>query len=200
MISCRRPSNRSRRLTGPSGPSKRYSFCTAIHGIRRRLAASASRARVSFFSSTSSCSRAASHSCGDTIGGVFIGPVLPQILVDDVEPAPRRRACAPSSPSLRLGQGLEREPVGPAPIVRCSTPVSSSRASAAVSGDGSRVTKRKGNGPALMVNHKISVHGVRRLVHAISWYGYCLTNSGRVSRSGAYSCPHLGRADQVVRP
>src|SRR5215469_3552263 len=88
MISWRRPSNRSRRLAGPSGPSKRYSFSTAIHGIRRRLAASASRARVSFFSSTSSSARAAFHSCGDTIGGVFIVAVLPQILVDDVEQAP----------------------------------------------------------------------------------------------------------------
>src|SRR6266487_2686024 len=101
MISWRRPSNRSRRLTGPSGPSKRYSFSTAIHGIRRRLAASASRARVSFFSSTSNSLRAASHSCGDTIGGVFIVPVLPQILVDDVAQATPQRACAPSSPSLR---------------------------------------------------------------------------------------------------
>src|SRR5829696_32146 len=71
-MSWRRPSKRSSRLAGPSGPSKRYSFSTAIQGIRRRCAASASRARVSFFSSTRSFSRAACHSCGDTIGGVFI--------------------------------------------------------------------------------------------------------------------------------
>src|SRR5215472_1400599 len=93
MISCRRPSNRSRRLTGPSGPSKRYSFPTAIHGIRRRLAASASRARVSFFSSTSSCSRAASHSCGDTIGGVFIVAC---------PPSDTRRRCRTGAPQARL--------------------------------------------------------------------------------------------------
>src|SRR3712207_796495 len=40
--------------------------------MRRRLAASASRARVSSFSSPSSSSRAAFHSCGDTTGGIFM--------------------------------------------------------------------------------------------------------------------------------
>src|SRR5579862_6087774 len=49
-----------------------YFFSTTIHGIRRRAAASASRERVKAFSLTSKCWRAASHSCGDTIGGVFI--------------------------------------------------------------------------------------------------------------------------------
>ena len=72
MISCRRPSNRSSRLTRPSGPSNAYSFSTAILGIRRRLAASASWAWVSAFSSTSSSSRAAFHSCGETVGGMFM--------------------------------------------------------------------------------------------------------------------------------
>src|ERR1700726_1828956 len=72
MISCRRPSNRSSRLTLPCGPSNSYVFSTASHGIRRRSAASASRERVKAFSFTRSCWRAASHSCGDTIGGVFI--------------------------------------------------------------------------------------------------------------------------------
>src|SRR5919106_1462424 len=71
-ISCRRPWNRSSRLTWPSGPSNAYSFSTAIHGIRRRSAASASRARVSSFSFTSSSSRAACHSWGETIVGVFM--------------------------------------------------------------------------------------------------------------------------------
>src|SRR5918996_2383577 len=80
MTSWRRPSNSSSRLTGPSGPSKRYSFSTASHGIRRRLAASASRARVSLFSSTSSAWRAASHSCGVTTGGVSIW--APRVVVD----------------------------------------------------------------------------------------------------------------------
>src|ERR671919_1014552 len=60
-MSCVRPSNRSSRLALPSGPSKSYSFSTASHGIRRRWAASASRARVNSFSFTRSCSRAASH-------------------------------------------------------------------------------------------------------------------------------------------
>src|SRR5579863_200363 len=59
-------------LTLPVGPSNTYFFSTAIHGIRRRSAASASRERVKAFSFTSSCWRAASHSCGDTTGGVFI--------------------------------------------------------------------------------------------------------------------------------
>src|SRR5262249_34048685 len=61
------------RLALPLGPSNSYAFSTASHGIRRRSAASASRARVKAFSFRRSCSRAASHSCGDTIGGVFIG-------------------------------------------------------------------------------------------------------------------------------
>src|SRR6267378_1109052 len=71
-MSCRRPSNRSSRLALPLGPSNSYSFSTASHGIRRRSAASASRARVNSFSFTSSCWRAASHSCGDTILERFI--------------------------------------------------------------------------------------------------------------------------------
>src|ERR1035438_6287673 len=72
MINCRRPSNRSSSITLPLGPSNSYFFSTAIHGIRRRSAASASRACIKAFSFTSSCWRAASHSCCDTIGGVFI--------------------------------------------------------------------------------------------------------------------------------
>src|SRR5262249_37754887 len=67
-----RPSNKSSRLTLPFGPSNAYSFSTAVHGIRRRSAASASRERVKAFSLTRSCWRAASHSGCDTIGGVFI--------------------------------------------------------------------------------------------------------------------------------
>src|SRR6266853_3704403 len=84
MINCRRPSNKSSRLALPPGPSNSYAFSTAIHGIRRRSAASASRARIEAFSFTSSCSRAAAHSCGDTIGGVFIasGPPFRSSLVD----------------------------------------------------------------------------------------------------------------------
>src|SRR5215510_8611215 len=72
MINCRRPSNRSSRLALPLGPSNSYFFSTASHGIRRRSAASASRERVRAFSFTRRRWRAASHSCGDTIGGVFI--------------------------------------------------------------------------------------------------------------------------------
>src|SRR5215218_4849814 len=63
----------SSRLTRPPGPSNQYSLSTAIHGIRRRSAASASRARVSSFSLTSSASRALRQSCDETIGGVCIG-------------------------------------------------------------------------------------------------------------------------------
>ena len=43
-----------------------------MRGIRRRSAASASPARVNSFSLTSSSSRADCHSCGETIGGIFI--------------------------------------------------------------------------------------------------------------------------------
>src|SRR5215472_13785558 len=45
----------------------------AIHGIRRRSAARASRASVWAFSFTSISCRAASQPSGDTIGGVLIG-------------------------------------------------------------------------------------------------------------------------------
>src|SRR5882757_1346750 len=70
------------RLTLPLGPSNIYALSTATHGIRRRSAANASWARVSAFSLTRSCSRAALHSCGDTIGGVFMvcGPSLRRFL------------------------------------------------------------------------------------------------------------------------
>src|SRR5262249_12785093 len=64
---------RSSRPTLPWDPSNSYFFSTAIQGIRRRSAASASRERVKAFSFTRSCWRAASHSCDDTIGSVFFG-------------------------------------------------------------------------------------------------------------------------------
>src|SRR5579863_8254128 len=64
--------NNSSRPTLPLGPSNAYFLSTASQGIRRRSAASASRQRVKAFSFTRSCWRAASHSCGDTIGGVLI--------------------------------------------------------------------------------------------------------------------------------
>src|SRR5580700_9044364 len=72
MINWRRPSNKSSRLTLPLGPSNSYFLSTASQGIRRRSAASASRERVKAFSLTRSCWRAASHSCCETTGGVFI--------------------------------------------------------------------------------------------------------------------------------
>ena len=98
------------------GPRSAYSFSTAIRGIRRRSAASASRARVSSFSLTSSSSRAASHSCGrDDRRGVHRASFLLQVLVDDVEQAPPEGALA-IHPVGRLAEhvGLEREPVRPA--------------------------------------------------------------------------------------
>src|SRR5918998_2440654 len=114
-ISWRRPSNRSSRLAGPFGPSKRYSFSTSILGIRRRSAASASRARVCSFSFTSSFSRAAFHSSGVTIGGICIGLVLLQVLVDDVE-QPTPQGPLSIHPVGRLAEhiGLEREAMRPA--------------------------------------------------------------------------------------
>src|SRR5262245_49502442 len=65
----------STRLFCPSGPSNVYCFSTACHGIRRRCAASASLARITSFSLTRISCLAASHSCGETMGGVFIGIV-----------------------------------------------------------------------------------------------------------------------------
>src|SRR5579863_4962427 len=64
--------NNSSRPTLPLGPSNSYFLSTASQGIRRRSAASASRERVKAFSFTRSCWCAASHSCCETIGGVFI--------------------------------------------------------------------------------------------------------------------------------
>src|SRR5919108_5372831 len=71
MINCRRPSNRSSRVALPLEPSNSYFFWTATHGIRRRSAASASRAWVNSFSFTRSFWRAVSHSFGDAIFGGF---------------------------------------------------------------------------------------------------------------------------------
>jgi len=53
-------------------------------------------------------------------------------------------------PVRRLAQhsGLEREPVGPAPIVRRSTPVSSSQASAATCAARVPAVSPNGSGPA----------------------------------------------------
>src|SRR4029450_9139223 len=79
-MSWRRPSKRSSRLALPSAASNSYSFSTASQGIRRRSAASASRARVNSFSLTSSSARAAADSSGDTIGGVFIADLLPVVV------------------------------------------------------------------------------------------------------------------------
>jgi len=56
----------------PLAPLEFVAFSTAIHGIRGRSAARASRARVSAFSFTSICWRAAAQVCADTMGGLFI--------------------------------------------------------------------------------------------------------------------------------
>src|SRR4029453_11651411 len=81
MTNWRRPSNRSSRLTLPLGPSNSYCFSTASHGIRRRSAASASRARVNSFSFTRSCWRAASHCCGDTTFGISMSFSFFEVIV-----------------------------------------------------------------------------------------------------------------------
>src|SRR4051812_48830218 len=122
MTSWRRPSNRSSRLTSPSGPSNPYSFSTAIHGIRRRSAASASRARVCSFSLTSSSSRARCHSSGVTIGGAFMA-FLPSEAVDakDILLARERLSGAAERSGVRrravLAHQLQLEPrVAPGPV------------------------------------------------------------------------------------
>src|SRR4029077_18736329 len=81
MINWRRPSNRSSKLAFPFGPSNSYSFFTASHGIRRRSAASASRARVNSFSLARSCWRAASHSFGDTTFGISMSLLFSDVIV-----------------------------------------------------------------------------------------------------------------------
>src|SRR5262245_922068 len=104
-ISCVRPSNRSSRVAFPAGPSNSYSFSTACHGIRRRAAASASRAWLSSFSFTSILRRAASHSSADTIGRVFMASssarrssVAVLVLVVTVEPRQVAFVPAPRCP------------------------------------------------------------------------------------------------------
>src|SRR5207237_10774313 len=57
-----------------------YSSAAARPGMRRRSAASRSLARVTAFSFTSSSCQAASHSCAETIGGVFMAPSPPASL------------------------------------------------------------------------------------------------------------------------
>ena len=52
------------------------SFSTATHGIRRRSAANASRARVNSFSFTRSCWRIASHSFADTTSRSIFSSVV----------------------------------------------------------------------------------------------------------------------------
>ena len=71
ITSCGRPSNRSSRLTVPSGPSNVYGLSMRTIGSRRRSALTRSRARVSSFSFASSSLRAASHSSRDTTSGRF---------------------------------------------------------------------------------------------------------------------------------
>src|SRR6478735_1379240 len=128
MISWRRPSKRSSSDVGPFGPSNVYGLSTGVHGIRRRLAASASRARVCAFSSTSSALRAASHSSADTRGGVVMSKSVIALLLVDVaagigglnqtsQPDPRfgQRSAKSVPPSLELGpfDGVGRERDGP---------------------------------------------------------------------------------------
>ena len=67
-------------IVGANGAGK-SSLIRAIHGIHRRSAARASRARVRAFSLTSSCPRAASQSFGDTIGGVFMAIDMVDLLL-----------------------------------------------------------------------------------------------------------------------
>src|SRR5215469_6789048 len=98
-MSCLRPSNRSTRLPRPAGPSNSYCFSTESQGIRRRSAASASLARVSSFSLTSSCWRAASHSCDVTIGGVLMRDVLSGVQPVSCGPCPSRPRWSPSASS-----------------------------------------------------------------------------------------------------
>src|SRR5438132_4032286 len=81
MINSRRPSNRSSRLALPLGPSNSYFFSTATHGIRRRPAANASRARVNSFSLTRSFCRATSHSFAETTFGLFMSDVSVCMLI-----------------------------------------------------------------------------------------------------------------------
>src|SRR5437867_12065690 len=72
MRSCERPRKRSASEALPSSVSNRYSLSIRTHGSSCRRRASSSLRRVSFFSSLSSSSRAASHSARDTTLGWFI--------------------------------------------------------------------------------------------------------------------------------
>src|SRR5690606_18245255 len=63
-------SNRSARVTRPAGPSNGYSLSIRTMGRLRRRAFSASRARVSSFSSASNSFRRASHSSLEATRGL----------------------------------------------------------------------------------------------------------------------------------
>src|SRR5580692_7819309 len=103
-MSWRRPSNRPSRLTRPAGPSNQYSLSTASQGILLRSAASASRARVSSFSLTRSSSRAARHSSGETISGVFIQS--PSFVVRTLGPSPILTVGRPRTHRTRLASSV----------------------------------------------------------------------------------------------
>src|SRR3954452_19828106 len=92
--SWRRPSKRSSSVAAPSVPSNRYVFSTATIGIRRRQAASASRARVTSFSFPSSAARGTSHSSGPTISGFGV-PIrsTPRFVAMMAAPTPPRRTA-----------------------------------------------------------------------------------------------------------
>src|SRR5262245_36592439 len=125
MTSWRRPSKRSSRVAGPFGPSNAYGLVISVRGMRRRAAASASRARVSSFSLTRSSWSAACQSCGETTGGMFI-PVLtpaprkterllaPQEDPDAQDDADRRRH-RPADAHAELGGDRARADVGEGP-------------------------------------------------------------------------------------
>jgi hypothetical protein len=71
-ISWRLPPNIPASAAGPCGPSKTYSFSIRTMGSLRRSVLSASRRRVSFFSSVSSRSLDSSHCSRDTTSGKAI--------------------------------------------------------------------------------------------------------------------------------
>jgi hypothetical protein len=101
----------------PSGPSNSYCFSTASHGIRRRWAVSASRARVNSFSFTSSCWRAASHSSGDTIGGAFMADSS-RVFLSITTVRPRSRGTRRADGTMTGGAAELTQGVRPSRVMR----------------------------------------------------------------------------------
>ena len=169
----------------PRARRRRTSFSTASHGIRRRSAAIASRARVSSFSFTSSRWRAASHSAGVTIGGCLHGgapfwPGCPRVRSYCGGAATRPRTSSMCSAAHRA----DRPSRGPARPGTAAPPASARSAAGTVPGAAR---------PARPVTRPTSASRARCLAIA------CRVIGSRAARSVAVAGPPAASAARMAR-